>query len=155
MPTPTDARPTADAETDEVVYNPTSSPPPASQQLLVSSAADIYTALEDIRHQDREHLIAFHLNVRHRLLRRRTVHIGTLTGVECHPREIFRGAILGAAAAIIVAHNHPSGDPKPSRDDIVLTNRLREVGELCGIPVLDHVIVADGGYVSMAERRWR
>jgi DNA repair protein RadC len=155
MPTTPDAPPSSDIDTDEVVYIPTSSPPPVSQQLLVNSAADVYAAMEDIRHQDREHLIAFHLTVRHRLLRRRTVHIGTLTGVECHPREIFRGAILGAAAAIIVAHNHPSGDPTPSRDDIALTNRLREVGELCGIPVLDHVIVSDGGYVSMAERRWR
>ena len=155
MATITDAPPTNDVDTDEVVYTPTSSPPPASQSLLVNSAADVYAALEDIRHQDREHFIAFHLNVRHRLLRRRTVHIGTLTGVECHPREVFRGALLGAAAAIIVAHNHPSGDPTPSRDDIALTNRLREVGELCGIPVLDHVIVADAGYVSMAERRWR
>lgn len=76
---------------------------PRSQQLIVSSAADVYAALADIRYQDREHFIAFHLSIRHRLLRRRTVHIGTLTTVECHPREIFRGAILGAAAAIIVA----------------------------------------------------
>ncbi len=155
MPRTTDVPPTSDADTDDVVYVPTSSPPPPSRQLLVNSAADVYAALEDIRYQDREHLVAFHLNVRHRLLCRRIVHIGTLTGVECHPREVFRGAILGSAAAIIVAHNHPSGDPTPSRDDIVLTNRLRDVGELCGIPVLDHVIVADGGYVSMAERRWR
>lgn len=148
-----DSAPPSDVDTDEVVYVPTSSPPPASQRLLITSAADIYAALEDIRHQDREHLISFHLNIRHRLLNRRTVHIGTLTEVECHPREIFRGAILGAAAAIIMAHNRPSGDPTPSRDDV--TKRLREFGELCGIPVLDHVIVADGGYVSMAERRWR
>ncbi len=155
MPTITDADPPSDTDADDVAYVPRSSPPPASQQLLVTSAADVYAALEDIRYQDREHLVAFHLNIRHRLLRRRTVHIGTLTSVECHPREIFRGAILGSAAAIIVAHNHPSGDPTPSRDDIALTNRLREVGELCGIPVLDHVIVTDGGYVSMAERRWR
>jgi DNA repair protein RadC len=154
MTTPTDAPPIAGSDADEIPYVPRSAPPPPSPLLRLASAFDVYTALRGIRRKDREHLVVFHLNVRHRVLRRRTVHIGTLTAVECHPREIFRGAILGSAAAIIVAHNHPSGDTTPSRADIELTTRLREVGDLVGIPLLDHVIVCAGGYVSMAERNW-
>ena len=65
---------------------------------------------------------------------------------------MFRALIKAGAAAVIFCHNHPSGDPTPSRQDIELTDRLREVGELCGIPVLDHVVVGAGGYVSLAER---
>lgn len=153
--TTTTAAPTIGSDADELAYVPTSSPPPPSTLVRLGSAVDVYNALATIRRKDREHLIVFHLNVRHRVLRRRTVHIGSLTGVECHPREIFKGAILGSAAAIIVAHNHPSGDPTPSRADVELTIRLREVGEFVGIPVLDHVIVCAAGYVSMAERNWR
>ena len=80
---------------------------------------------------------------------------GSLTGVEVHPRDVFRPLIRGAAAAVIFCHNHPSGDPAPSRQDVELTARLREVGELVGIPVLDHLVVGWEGYVSLAERGWR
>jgi DNA repair protein RadC len=102
-----------------------------------------------------EHLVAFDLNARHQVLERRVVHIGSLTGVEVHPREVFRGALINAAAAMIIAHNQPTGDPAPSRQDIELTRRLREVGDLLGIAVLDHVVVAADGYISLAERDWR
>ena len=79
------------------------------------------------------------------------VGLGSLTEVAVHPREVFRGAMIAGAAAVILAHNHPSGDPKPSADDVKLTQRLVEVGVLLGIPVLDHVIVAqDRDYVSLA-----
>jgi hypothetical protein len=79
----------------------------------------------------------------------------SLTGVEIHPRDVFRPLIRQATAAVIFCHNHPSGDPAPSRADMELTARLREVGDLCGIPVLDHVIVGWEGYTSLAERNWR
>jgi DNA repair protein RadC len=98
--------------------------------------------------------VAFDLDVRHRIIARRVVHIGTLSGVEVHPREVFRDAVVNQAAALILAHNHPSGDPSPSRQDIELTARLRQVGELLGIAVLDHVIVAADGFVSLADRGW-
>jgi DNA repair protein RadC len=75
--------------------------------------------------------------------------------VEVHPREVFKPAIVNSASAIIVAHNHPSGDPSPSRQDVEMTERLREVGTLLGIPVLDHLVFASEGYVSLAERNWR
>lgn len=74
---------------------------------------------------------------------------GQLTGVEVHPREVFRPLIRLGAAAVIAVHNHPSGDPTPSAEDVLLTRRLREVGELVGIPLVDHVVVARAGYASV------
>jgi DNA repair protein RadC len=95
------------------------------------------------------------LDVRHRVIVDQLVARGSLTGVEVHPRDVFRMLIKAGAAAVIFCHNHPSGDPSPSRQDIELTTRLREVGEMCGIAVLDHVVVGVAGYVSLAERAWR
>jgi DNA repair protein RadC len=94
------------------------------------------------------------LDVRHRVLFESCVARGSLTGVDVHPRDVFRTLIRAAAAAVIFCHNHPSGDPSPSRQDMELTARLRQVGELCGIGVLDHVVVASGGFVSLADRGW-
>jgi DNA repair protein RadC len=94
------------------------------------------------------------LDVRHRVLLETCVARGSLTGVEVHPRDVFRILIRGAAASVIFCHNHPSGDPTPSRQDLELTTRLRQVGELCGITVLDHVVVASDGFVSLASRGW-
>jgi DNA repair protein RadC len=102
-----------------------------------------------------EEFWAVALDVRHRVQTEVCLARGSLTGVEVHPRDVFRPLIRNAAAAVIFCHNHPSGDPTPSRQDIELTTRLREVGELCGIPVLDHVVVAFDGYTSIAERNWR
>lgn len=76
---------------------------------------------------------------------------GTVAGVEVHPREIFRSAIRVSAAGVVVAHNHPSGDPTPSMEDLHLTQRLREVGTLLGIPVIDHIVVTRDKYRSIAE----
>jgi DNA repair protein RadC len=95
------------------------------------------------------------LNVRHYVLADELCARGSLTGVEVHPRDVFRRLIALGAAAVIFCHNHPTGDPAPSRADLELTGRLREVGELCGIPVLDHVVVAATGHVSIADRGWR
>ena len=102
-----------------------------------------------------EEFWAVSLDVRHRVQTEACLARGSLTGVEVHPRDVFRPLIRNAAAAVIFCHNHPSGDPTPSRQDVELTTRLREVGELCGIPVLDHVVVAWDGYTSLAERNWR
>jgi DNA repair protein RadC len=102
-----------------------------------------------------EEFWAVGLDVRHRVQSEHCLARGSLTGVEIHPRDVFRPLIRQAAAAVIFCHNHPSGDPAPSRADIELTSRLREVGELCGIAVLDHVVVGWDGYASLAERNWR
>jgi DNA repair protein RadC len=101
-----------------------------------------------------EEFWALALDVRHRLQFELCAARGSLTGVEVHPRDIFRPLIRASTAAVIFCHNHPSGDPTPSRQDIELTARLREVGELCGISVLDHVVVAADGFTSLAERGW-
>jgi DNA repair protein RadC len=79
------------------------------------------------------------------------VSVGTLTASLVHPREVFREAIRSAAAAILLVHNHPSGDPAPSEDDRSVTRRLQAAGELVGIRVLDHVIVSEGGFYSFRE----
>jgi DNA repair protein RadC len=92
------------------------------------------------------------LDVKNRLIRDARVSEGTLTSSLIHPRESFREAIRESAASVIFVHNHPSGDPSPSRDDIVITERLESVGEMVGIRVLDHVIIGDGQYASMRER---
>ena len=76
---------------------------------------------------------------------------GHLTAVDVHPREVFRPLVRAGVAAAVCVHNHPSGDPTPSEPDLALTQRLRAGGELLGIPVIDHVILADGGTVSIAE----
>jgi DNA repair protein RadC len=102
-----------------------------------------------------EEFWALGLDVRHRVQSEHCLARGSLTGVEIHPRDVFRPLIRQATAAVIFCHNHPSGDPAPSRADIELTARLRAVGDLCGIPVLDHVVVGWEGYASLAERNWR
>jgi DNA repair protein RadC len=101
-----------------------------------------------------EEFWAIALDVRHRVLFDECCARGSLTGVEVHPRDVFRTLIRGGAAAVIFCHCHPSGEPSPSRQDLDITARLRQVGELCGIAVLDHIVVASGGYVSIADRGW-
>jgi DNA repair protein RadC len=102
-----------------------------------------------------EEFWAIGLDVRHRVQSETCLARGSLTGVEIHPRDVFRPLIRQGTAAVIFCHNHPSGDPAPSRADVELTARLRDVGELVGIPVLDHVVVGWEGFVSLAERNWR
>lgn len=98
---------------------------------------------------------AFHvllLDSKHRLRARREVSVGTLTTSIVHPREVFRDAVRFSAAAVVAVHNHPSGDPEPSAEDREVTRRLIECGELLGIPLLDHVVIGDGRWVSLRER---
>jgi DNA repair protein RadC len=91
------------------------------------------------------------LDGRHRLIDEDEVSVGTLTASLVHPREVFRSAIESSAAALVLVHNHPSGEPSPSREDFVVTDRLKEAGVLMGIAVIDHVIVAESGYFSFRE----
>lgn len=91
------------------------------------------------------------LDGRHRLMDEEVVSVGTLTASLVHPREVFRKAIREAAAAVLLVHNHPSGDPSPSAEDREVTKRLRAAGTLVGVEVVDHVIVAEGGHYSFRE----
>lgn len=98
-----------------------------------------------------EHFGIVLLDTRHRFLRTTVISVGTLDSSPVHPREVFREAAAGGAAVIVLFHNHPSGDPSPSRDDLDLTRRLIAAGELMGIEVLDHLILADTQYYSFRE----
>ena len=115
-------------------------------------ASDVAEALgEELVPLDREQFLCCHLDVKNRLLSRELVSIGHLSSALVHPREVFKGAILANAASVCLVHNPPGGDPEPSAEDIELTGRLIRAGELLGIPVLDHVIVAAGGHSSIAQ----
>ena len=106
---------------------------------------------EQLRDARREHVMVLLLDGRRRVLAESQISQGTLTSSLVHPREVFRLAVRAAAAALIVVHNHPSGDPRPSEEDFTVTRRLVEAGELIGIRVLDHVVVAREGYFSFAQ----
>lgn len=106
-----------------------------------------------VKDATREHFIVVLLTSRHTVLGIETVSVGSLNASIVHPREVFRPAILASAAAMILAHNHPSGDVSPSDDDITITNRLVDTGRLVGIDVLDHVIVGGNGtFLSFREK---
>jgi len=101
---------------------------------------------------DRERCVVALLDTKHRLRRTATVSIGSIDHTFMSPREVFRDALLGNAAALVLAHNHPSGDPEPSRDDEQVTRRLVRAGELVGVQVLDHLVVGGTRWVSLARR---
>jgi len=124
----------------------------ASRQIHSSSDAAQILIQFGIARRAQESFVVMYLNGKHNCLAVQTVALGTLNSCEIHPREVFRGAIMAGAQAVIVAHNHPGGDPTPSRDDVALTARLQAVGDLVGIPVLDHLILTlDGNWQSMAS----
>ncbi len=104
-----------------------------------------------MRYYDQERLVALLLDTRSQVLQKIEVSVGTLSGSPAHPREVFKEVLAYSAHSLILVHNHPSGDPTPSRDDILLTERMVKVGELMGVPVLDHVIIGDGRHVSLKE----
>ena len=114
---------------------------------------DVLAQVRDLPRARREHFVVLLLNARHELQCRETVSIGSLNASIVHPREVFLPAILHSAASVVLVHNHPSGDPEPSEEDLGITRRLVQVGELVGIGVLDHVIVASRGVVSLKARQ--
>jgi DNA repair protein RadC len=99
-----------------------------------------------------EHFICLYLDTKNRLIHQNTFSIGTLDANVVHPRDVFKGAVTYSASSIIFAHNHPSGDPEPSQEDIAFTQTLADAGRLMGIDVLDHIIIGDGNFVSLKER---
>lgn len=109
---------------------------------------------ESVRASKQESFFALLLDARHRVIGLRVVSRGSLQSAPVHPREVFGPAIRDGAAAMVVAHNHPSGDPTPSDDDRRITDRLRQVGQLIGIEVLDHVVVGDRRFYSFADERF-
>jgi DNA repair protein RadC len=108
--------------------------------------------MDEMKHYDREHFKAAFLNTKNQVLKIVTVSIGSLNASIVHPREILKPAIATSAASIVLVHNHPTGDPKPSKEDIEFTKRFAKCGELIGIGLLDHVIIGAGRYTSLKER---
>jgi len=117
----------------------------------IRDAQTVYTLFSFLQTETKEHFITLHLDVKNRILCIDRVSTGTTTNSLIHPREIFKTALLSSAASVLLIHNHPSGDPTPSRDDLATTEKLKAAGEIMGIAVLDHVIIGDG-YVSLKEK---
>ncbi|WP_059049647.1 RadC family protein [Paenibacillus senegalimassiliensis] len=108
--------------------------------------------MEQLRYLQQEHFVCLFLNTKNHIIAQETLSIGSLNASIVHPREVFRAAIKCSSASIVCAHNHPSGDPTPSPEDIQLTRRLCEAGEIVGIDVLDHIVIGDGKFVSLKEQ---
>lgn len=108
--------------------------------------------MNDMRFLTQEHFVALYLNTKNQVLHKQTVFIGSLNASIVHPREVYKEALRHSAASIICMHNHPSGDPTPSREDIEVTRRLSECGKILGIELLDHLIIGENKFVSLKEK---
>ena len=125
---------------------------PRDKKIRLSSTSGLAEFfMEDMRYSRKEYFKVLMVNVKLEIIGVETVSIGELTGAPVHPRETFEPAIRKGAAAVCFAHNHPSGDPRPSEDDLKITKRLVECGDILGIRVLDHIIIGDGVYTSLKE----
>ncbi len=127
---------------------------PGPVRRVVRSAGDAAAAvMPSMVGLDREHFRVILLSTRHEIIAIVEVSVGGLASAPVHPREVFKEAIRASAAAVIVVHNHPSGSPEPSRDDVLITEQLRAAGRLVGIELLDHLIIGDRSYTSLREAR--
>ena len=127
-------------------------PAPTRTAPLLSRPEAVYDLFRSMRRLDRECLAVALLDAKHRLVGIHAVHVGTSTQSAVGPSDVFKAAILANAQAIVIVHNHPSGDPAPSPDDVATTCRLKTAGENLGIHVLDHIIVGEEGFVSLHQR---
>ena len=126
--------------------------PPLYRRKELKNPCDVAELFQDfLKDCDREMFCILNLRTKNQVINVNVVGMGTLNSVLVHPREVFKSAILSNASSIILAHNHPSGDPEPSRHDIEVTKRLAEAGNLMGIEVLDHIVVAENRYFSFRE----
>ena len=129
--------------------------PAARSGILVRRPEDLHQLLQDsFRCLDRERFLALYLDTRHRVQAVETISVGSLNASLVHPREVFKVAVGMSAAALIVAHNHPSGCPRPSGEDLELTARLDGCGAMLGIALLDHLVVGNGEIISIREYGW-
>lgn len=117
-----------------------------------TAPSQVYEAFSFLMQETKEMFITLHLDGKNRIICCDLVSIGSLNQSIVHPREVFKTACISNAAALILIHQHPTGDPSPSSEDISITRRLHEAGELMGIKVLDHIIIGDGEYLSFVER---
>ncbi|MBY0279997.1 JAB domain-containing protein [Candidatus Binatia bacterium] len=126
--------------------------PARARKVAVTDAATVFRLFRQMAESwDREHFLSLALDGKGRAIGYEEVSVGTLTASLVHPREIFKSLFLLNAVSFVLVHNHPSGDPTPSAEDVSLTARLRSVAEIHGIKLVDHVILGDGRYASMME----
>lgn len=118
----------------------------------ISTASDVFQMFSSLVNTPRECFICLHLDNKNKIICVDICSVGSLTASIVHPREIFIPVLLSGAAALVFVHQHPSGDPEPSREDLDITTRLKQGSELLGIRILDHIIIGDGRYVSLADR---
>lgn len=118
---------------------------------IQSSASLGEQLIKEMKDYHQEHLVVLYLNAKNEILKKKTIFIGSLSQSVAHPREIFNIAVKCSAARMIVVHNHPSGNPLPSTQDLSFTHRLVECGSLMGIEVIDHLIIGESSYISMKE----
>lgn len=119
--------------------------------LQYNSPDMVFDLCYDMARLDREHFVVLHLDGKNKIISRETISIGSLQQTIVHPREVFKAAVHNGSAALILVHNHPSGDPAPSLDDRFITQRLRDAGGIIDIKVLDHIIIGDRSYHSFVE----
>ncbi|RTE01747.1 RadC family protein [Paenibacillus whitsoniae] len=120
---------------------------------VIRSPQDVWQLLApEIAFLQKEHFVCLFLSIKNHVIAKETVSIGSLNAAIVHPREVFRAAIKRSAASVVCVHNHPSGDPTPSTEDVQLTERLAEAGIIVGIEVLDHIIVGHDRYCSLKEQ---
>jgi DNA repair protein RadC len=127
--------------------------PKSFTQTVMKSTEDVLVHLKEIAEKKQEYLVVFYLNARFELLQKEIVGQGGLNNMMITPKEIFSYALQTPCASLIVAHNHPSGDPMPSDDDIAFTTRIHEAGEVMSITLLDHIIVGKKGYFSFRDNK--
>jgi DNA repair protein RadC len=128
--------------------------PEKPSQEKIKNPEDIIRAVsKKLKGKKKEHFLLLLLDTRNHVISIQTISIGSLDSSIVHPREVFKEAISACAASVVFVHNHPSGDPEASEDDIKLTKRLVEVGEILGIEVLDHIIICDSNYLSMKAKK--
>lgn len=123
-------------------------------EIISSPAVLARYFMEILRHEKKEHFIVAFLDAKCRMMSYQMISTGSLTSAVVHPREVYKVAIQKAAHSIVVLHNHPSGDPAPSQEDLQITERLKKVGEVIGIRLLDHIIIGDGVYKSLKEESY-
>ena len=116
------------------------------------SSSDIYRLFKGLASMPLESFLVLHLDGKNRMVGMTTCSIGSMTSSLVHPRDVFRPAIANMTAGLIFIHNHPSGDPAPSQEDMQITKRLCEVGKLAGIRCLDHIVIGQGRYFSFADQ---
>jgi DNA repair protein RadC len=120
-----------------------------SGKVIITNSKDVYILLHEYALKKQEHFLLLTLNARNQLIQKKVITVGTIDSSLFHPREIFAEAILDRASKIIVAHNHPSGNLEPSQNDILMTNKIREAGEILDIQLVDSVIISEEGYKSI------